>query len=42
MRVGLVGAGRIGVLHAGTLTDNPQAAALSLAEGRAVKVDEVR
>src|SRR6266511_3010827 len=28
MRVGLVGAGRIGVLHAGTLTDDPRVAGL--------------
>jgi len=32
MRVGLVGAGRIGVLHAGTLTDDPQVAGLVVAD----------
>ncbi len=37
MRVGLVGAGRIGVLHAGTLSDNPRVARLVVAD-----VDRVR
>src|SRR6266545_3592366 len=32
MRVGLVGAGRIGVLHAGTLTDDPRVAGLVVAD----------
>src|SRR6266536_822719 len=32
MRVGLVGAGRIGVLHAGTLTDGPRVAGLVVAD----------
>src|SRR6266511_1429009 len=32
MRVGLVGAGRIGVLHAGTLTDDPRVAGLVAAD----------
>ncbi len=43
MRVGLVGVGRIGVLHAGTLTDNPQVARLVVADadgGRARQVAE--
>jgi myo-inositol 2-dehydrogenase / D-chiro-inositol 1-dehydrogenase len=41
MRVGLVGVGRIGVLHAGTLTDHPQVAGLVVADvdrGRARQV----
>jgi myo-inositol 2-dehydrogenase / D-chiro-inositol 1-dehydrogenase len=41
MRVGLVGAGRIGALHAGTLTDHPQVAGLVVADvdhGRARQV----
>jgi myo-inositol 2-dehydrogenase/D-chiro-inositol 1-dehydrogenase len=32
MRVGLVGAGRIGLLHAGTLTDDPRVAGLVVAD----------
>jgi myo-inositol 2-dehydrogenase / D-chiro-inositol 1-dehydrogenase len=41
MRVGLIGAGRIGVLHAGTLADDPRVAGLVVADAEPVRARQV-
>src|ERR671930_1812663 len=41
MRVGLVGVGRIGVLHAETLADNPQVTELRIADADPARAREV-